>query len=343
LKKKVQHYCPYCGSPTILKKEGEIPRKYCNRCKTYFYENPLPVVSCIHCPDRNLLLVKRGNQPYKGKWCLPTGFAESGESIGEAALRELKEESGIQGKILSLVDVDSVKSRHYGDLTFITWEVEQTGGILSPGDDAAAVRYFPIDKLPKLAFKSNEKAIRHFIRNKVDYWAILDSFNLARMDEEHEEKKKYFLSGRLIEMIEKNADIIASKWVEDVSAKRSTSSYGQLDRVEAHERGIRVIAQFGYWLKGLYTEKDNRDFYIEMGRRRKREGFKSSEVISALSLIRKNIWEFALSQGMWNKTIDIYIALELERRMMLFFDKAAFYLSRGYELENPGEPVDTVN
>ena len=57
----------------------------------------------------------------------------------------------------------------------------------------------------------------------------------------------------------------------------------------------------------------------------------ASEVISALSLIRKNIWEFALSQGLWNETIDIYTALELERRMMLFFDKAAFYLSRGYE------------
>ena len=74
-----------------------------------------------------------------------------------------------------------------------------------------------------------------------------------------------------------------------------------------------------------------------MGKTRKMEGFRASEVISALSLIRKNIWEFALSQGMWNSTIDIYIALELERRMMFFFDKAAFYLSWGYETEDPGK------
>jgi ADP-ribose pyrophosphatase YjhB (NUDIX family) len=331
---KKQNYCPYCGDGISSKKEGEIPRLYCTTCKTFFYENPLPVVSCIHCTERSLLLVKRGNKPFKGKWCLPTGFAETGESIEEAALRELKEESGISGKTINLVDVDSVKSKHYGDLTFITYEVEQTGGSLKAGDDAAEVRYFPIEKLPVLAFTSNEKAVRTFIRNKVDYWAILDSFNLARVDEEPDQKKKFFLSDRLIEVIEKNADLIAGKWVEDVLEKRSTTHYQRLEKEEVFRRGQMVILQFGHWLKGLYTEKDNRDFYMTMGKTRKNEGFRSSEVISALSLIRKNIWEFALSQGMWNKTIDIYIALELERRMMMFFDKAAFYLSRGYESED---------
>ncbi len=74
-----------------------------------------------------------------------------------------------------------------------------------------------------------------------------------------------------------------------------------------------------------------------MGRTRKKEGFKVSEVLSALSLIKKNIWELALSQGMWEKTIDIYIVLELDRRMVLFFDKAAFYTSWGYETEDPGK------
>ncbi len=56
-----------------------------------------------------------------------------------------------------------------------------------------------------------------------------------------------------------------------------------------------------------------------------------SEVISALSMTRKHIWEFALSQQMWTKTIDIYMTLELERRMMLFFDKAAYHIVKGYE------------
>lgn len=337
MKKKKQNYCPHCGNRVSLKPEGEIPRRYCNQCKIYFYENPLPVVSCIHCTDKSILLVKRGNKPYKGSWCLPTGFAETGESIEQAALRELKEESGIEGKIINLVDVDSVKSRHYGDLTFITYEVAKIGGSLVAGDDATNVKYFHINKLPQLPFKSNEKAISSYIRSKADYWAIVESFNIAREDEEIERKKKFFLSDRLTEVIEKNVDLIARNWTDDVLDKRSTSSYQKLEREEVFHRGQLVILQFGHWLKGLYTDKDNHDFYVQMGKTRKMEGFRASEVISALSLIRKNIWEFALSQGMWNSTIDIYIALELERRMMLFFDKAAFYLSWGYETEDPGK------
>jgi ADP-ribose pyrophosphatase YjhB (NUDIX family) len=334
VKKKKQNYCPYCGDGITIQPEGDIPRPYCRQCKIYFYENPLPVVSCIHCIDKSILLVKRGNKPYRGSWCLPTGFAETGESIEEAALRELEEESGIKGKIIHLVDVNSVKSRHYGDLTFITYEVEQVGGNLMAGDDAINVKYFPIDKLPVLPFKSNEKAIKAFVHSKAEYWSIVESFNHARVDDELEEKKKFFLSDKLIEVIEKNADLIARRWTEDVLEKNSTKSYKNLSREDVFLRGQSVILQFGLWLKGFYTDKDNHDYYVQMGMTRKREGFKASEVISALSLIRKNIWEFALSQGLWNKTIDIYIGLELERRMMLFFDKAAFYLSWGYETEN---------
>jgi hypothetical protein len=70
---------------------------------------------------------------------------------------------------------------------------------------------------------------------------------------------------------------------------------------------------------------------MNLGRKRKKEGFGLSEVISALSLLKKHIWEFALSNGMWSKTIDIYMLLELERRISLFFDKATYYVAAGYE------------
>ncbi len=67
--------------------------KFCPACETFFYENPLPVVSAILESDRHVALVKRKNEPCKGEWCLPSGFAESGESIEDAALRELEEET----------------------------------------------------------------------------------------------------------------------------------------------------------------------------------------------------------------------------------------------------------
>ena len=72
-------------------------------------------------------------------------------------------------------------------------------------------------------------------------------------------------------------------------------------------------------------------FYMQLGRERREEGFPLSEVLSALSLIRKHIWTFALSRGVWNRTLAIYMALELDRRIVIFFDKATFHASRGYE------------
>lgn len=91
----------------VRKSEEGVGRDFRKSCQIYFYENPLPVVVAIHVEDRNVLLVKRGRKPYRGKWCLPRGFAETGENIHDAALHKLKEETGIQGRIMSRVAVQS--------------------------------------------------------------------------------------------------------------------------------------------------------------------------------------------------------------------------------------------
>ena len=166
-------YCPFCGKLLVTKPEGEVLREYCPDCERFFYNNPLPVVSSIVEVDRKVLLVKRKLDPGKGEWCLPMGFAESGETIEAATLRELLEEAGLHGKIIAMVDVVSGYSKMYGDLLFITFEAEQIGGKIKAGDDALEVGFFPLDNLPKMAFASNTKAISEYIRSKQDYWAII--------------------------------------------------------------------------------------------------------------------------------------------------------------------------
>ena len=279
------------------------------------------------------MLVKRKFKPFEGMWCLPSGFAESGESIEDAALRELEEESGIKGKILDLVDVNSGYSYTYGDLLFLTFEVEKTGGRMQAGDDASAVKFFPLDKLPELAFVSNMKAIEKFVRNKQEYWAIVDSFSrsIETMEEHHGDD---YLSDKLIKIVEDNAELIAGRWLDEVRNNPTTPTYARFDKDSSLIRSGLVISQFGKWLGGGYSNNDISDFYFSLGKNRKEEGFALSEVISALSLTRKHIWEFALSQKMWSSAMDIYMTLELERRMMLFFDKAAYHISRGFETVN---------
>lgn len=329
--KRKKKFCPYCGYLTVKKKEEDSLRDYCPICVSFFYENPLPVVSTILVSNRSVLLVKRGRSPYKGRWCLPTGFAEIGEPIEKAATRELEEESGIKGKIISLTDVYSSVSRFYGDIIFITFEAERIGGELKAGADATDARFFSLDKLPKLAFVANTKALQVFIKSKSEYWAIADSFASSIVNLERGIRKRNLLSDRLVVLIEKNATLIANLWITSVTTNRSTSEYHHFDQGKLYRRIHRLLSQFGKWLAGFDDDANIREFFLETGRERRKEGFRLSEVLSALGLIKKHIWEFALSQGMWEKILDIYTSLELDRRIVLFFDKAAFYTARGYE------------
>jgi len=158
---KEKQFCYACGNR--LEKafiEGR-DRLVCRACATVSYENPLPVVSVILANrEGELLLVRRAEDPAKGMWCFPIGFAECGETIEEAALRELKEEAGVVGRIKALIDVCSDSTSTYGDVVVVTYEAEKVAGKEAAGDDACDVGYFPIPDLPKLAFSSQEQALK---------------------------------------------------------------------------------------------------------------------------------------------------------------------------------------
>jgi len=329
--KKMRKFCLYCGGTTIKKLEDNVRRDFCPVCNSFFYENPLPVVSTILEDSRQILLVKRGKRPSKGLWCLPTGFAEAGESIEQAALRELEEETGIKGKIVKLLDVDSYKSRFYGDLLFLTFIVEQTGGKLCAGDDCSLAQFWPVNKLPPLAFRSNKRALEAYIKSRKDYWAIFDSIR-------HGDKKilppavaKNALTRRLVNVIIKNKEKIIEQWLEDVFVNPSTTEYHTVEREVLYSICDRILSQITLWMGGVHDVGVIRNFYTKLGRERKKAGFKISEALSALSLIRKHIWTVALAQDALQKNLDLYMTFELQRRMTVFFDLATFYLTRGHE------------
>jgi len=330
MKKKRQH-CLYCGTGITKKEEDNVLRDYCPDCHCFFYENPLPVVSSILDSSRNILLVKRDRRPSRGLWCLPTGFAEAGENIEDAALRELEEETGIRGRISRLLDVHSYNSRFYGDLLFLTFVVEQTGGKLEAGDDCSHARFFPASKMPRLAFRPNKFAIDAYINSKKDYWAIVDSIKHGDTALQKPEVSKNDLTRRLVNVIIKNREEINDRWVEEVVSNPSTSQYHNYDRKKIYNLCDRMISRVILWLGGLYEVSRIKIFYSKLGKDRRREGFKISASLSALSLLRRHIWDVALSQGEWHKNIDLYVTFELQRRMTIFFDLAAFYMTRGYE------------
>ena len=155
-----KRFCSYCGEKLTRKSFQERNHWYCQTCDRIHYENPFPAVAAL-VPNQNgqLLLVKRAVEPAKGQWCLPGGFIEIDESIEEAVLRELKEETGIEGEIRKLVDFFSQRSPLYGALLIFGYQVTLLGGELQAGDDAQEARFFDMNDLPPIAFLSHQRLI----------------------------------------------------------------------------------------------------------------------------------------------------------------------------------------
>ena len=331
MKKKV--FCNFCGKRLGIDLFDAKERQVCENCKEIYYENPLPVASVI-LPnrDRETLLVKRANEPFQDMWCLPIGFAETGESIEGAALRELKEETGITGKIVQLVDVCSHKNPLYGELLVVTFEAERVSGNETAGDDASECRYFPVMNLPKLAFDSQEKAIQKYIELKKDLWNIHDSVDTF-VEATVKGKTTYtknLLSDELVNVARENAEKIINLWIDDITTNPSTTSYHGLDREDLFKRAAFIIDRFELWLKGEKTEMELKDFYYDLARRRKKDKVFLADLVSSLSLLKKHIWMFTYSFGVWEKAVDIYRMFELGERLVYFFDRAAYYTVTGY-------------
>ena len=154
-------YCPYCaGRLTEKRLEGRL-RLACSRCQRPLYKNPVPA-TCVVVDDgrRRILLVKRSAAPNIGQWCLPGGFMQIDESPERAALRELKEETGLSGKIETLLGVTAHPSQTVDTVLMIGYLVTHVAGEPNPGDDASQLAWFPLDRLPPIAFQSH----LHFIR-----------------------------------------------------------------------------------------------------------------------------------------------------------------------------------
>jgi len=111
-------------------------------------QSPVPAVGVVVLRGDEVLLVRRGTPPRLGQWSLPGGRIEFGETVEAAALRELKEETGVEAQLLGLIEVlDAVfTSRTSGDVTrhyvLIDFAARWLSGEPVAGDDAAEARFF---------------------------------------------------------------------------------------------------------------------------------------------------------------------------------------------------------
>jgi len=103
-----------------------------------------------------VLLNRRVNEPYRGKWSLPAGFVDAHEDPARAAERECLEETGLQVRVTGLLDVLAGREHSHGADIFIVYIADIVGGMLQAGDDADDAAFFPLDHLPPLAFATTQ-------------------------------------------------------------------------------------------------------------------------------------------------------------------------------------------
>lgn len=220
---------------------------------SYRYPRPALTVDCVifgyDSKKLDILLIKRGIEPFKGQWALPGGFVRMKESAEEAAIRELREETGLLNVYMEQLYTFSQPDRDPRGRTVSVafFALINKNDFLKPqgGDDASEAEWFNIKELPKLAFdhkKIIEVALNR-LKGKIKYQPVgfellPEYFTLVQLQELYEIiletavdkrnfRRKILNSGLLIEL-EKVSD--GSKGRRATLYKFDKNKYEELSR-----------------------------------------------------------------------------------------------------------------
>ncbi|MEM9365291.1 MAG: NUDIX domain-containing protein [Planctomycetota bacterium] len=166
---KAFRHCPWCATPN--RKRGEVPYR-CEDCGFTFFFGPVAAVGgLIVNNEGELLLVRRAKNPGLGKWGLPGGFVDRGESIEEALGREILEETNLVITSSCLLTTLPNRYQYAGSIAdvvdlFFVCEIEDTAVELLDGELDAFQWCVPSRKhLKNMAFESNRKAIELWMQS----------------------------------------------------------------------------------------------------------------------------------------------------------------------------------
>lgn len=161
---RIRH-CKQCGTAVTYRipDDGDTrERAVCPSCHTIHYENPLNVVGTVPVWKNKVLLCKRNIEPRWGKWTLPAGFLELGETVADGAARETREEAGAQFEmqaLFSLLNVVRVGQVHF------FYRARLLSDQFDPGHETLEARLFAEHDIPweELAFRTvRETLVRYF-------------------------------------------------------------------------------------------------------------------------------------------------------------------------------------
>jgi 8-oxo-dGTP diphosphatase len=175
-------YCPFCEKQLTLKDKGGKQRPACPNCGFVQYRNPVPGVVVVIEKEGCVLLGKRRGGVQAGKWCLPQGYIEFEEDFLTAAIREVKEETGLEVEIRSILNVVSNLLSPQLHTLAIVMLARVLAGELCAGDDLESLIWIPnSESLPEMAFEADEWIIKRYKESKREEGLPVDP-NFAMVD-----------------------------------------------------------------------------------------------------------------------------------------------------------------
>ena len=194
--------------------------KYC-----YKYPHPSVTTDCVifgfDGARLRVLLVKRGLEPYKGRWAFPGGFMQMDESAEEGALRELNEETGLRGAYIRQFYTFTAPDRDPRErvITIAYYALVRMQEVKG-GDDAADAQWFALDEVPQLAFdhdqilRKAEQALRQHIHfEPVGFELLPEEFTIRQLQNLYEailnvrfDRRNFYNKMKRLEMLEQMDD-----------------------------------------------------------------------------------------------------------------------------------------
>ena len=174
-------HCKACGAAVQyrLPDDGDTrERAVCPSCHVVHYENPLNVVGTIPIWNDQVLLCKRNIEPRLGKWTLPAGFMELGETVMQGAARETQEEAGAQFQMLELFSIMNVV--RVGQVHFF-FRAQLTSPDFDPGHETQEARLFAEQDIPwdDIAFRTVRETLRCYFADRARGHYSLHQIDIA--------------------------------------------------------------------------------------------------------------------------------------------------------------------
>ena len=161
------NFCSNCGQPLsyCTPPGDDRSRYYCEVCGTTHYQNPTMVVGCIPEWDGKILLCRRAIEPRHGKWTLPAGYLENGETVAEGAARETYEEA--RAKVEKLIPY-ALYNICYVNQIYLMFRARLKDDRFEPGNESLEVKLFREEEIPwnDIAFRVLQETLIQYYKDR---------------------------------------------------------------------------------------------------------------------------------------------------------------------------------